>query len=586
MRRFVWLLWDGASAVVTERFLAEGALPNLARLCARGARGATRITWPCAQTPPATATLLTGAPPTVHRVFGYRQAARPRSRHSITAVQSGFDATHLAAEPLWRAASRGGLTSALVSTPLASPLGALETTVAGFDGYANRLAGPSVLSAANTVACAAPPPPPGEPPLDDARGFRSELRLEGMPPYVLDVGVGRPRGSEGFTRAWVSDGGVSTALVIGEPLSILASPTVGVILALFAIEPDGRDLMLFRSGAWRMQATRAGAAEALVRDAGPFLGEGARAACSSGALGPTLREGGSGVAEQRFLTVQRASSAAFRRATAHVLREHPVDLTIAYEPCIDETSHLLLDLAMMDPGGADARAAPALAVLREAYQLADLHLGAVLDVVGDDAIVAVAADHGQESTRWLFRPNVLLREHGFLDVADGGGLALERTRAAYGPAANGYLLVNSDDRPGGVVARERVREVAREAASALLGARAPDGSALLRAFHLAGESTSRGLIPDDEAGDAFLVPTFGVALSPSLDGPFVEEGRGGQHTTGHDELPLDAFFAVGGPEVPRVGRLPERIDAVDIAPTLAKLAGLPRPADATGKCLL
>jgi arylsulfatase A-like enzyme len=32
--------------------------------------------------------------------------------------------------------------------------------------------------------------------------------------------------------------------------------------------------------------------------------------------------------------------------------------------------------------------------------------------------------------------------------------------------------------------------------------------------------------------------------------------------------------------------VPDRIDAVDIAPTLAKLAGLPRPADATGKCLL
>ena len=119
--KLVWLLWDAGAAVLAERFLEEGILPNLARLAARGFRAAARPAWPCAQTPPGMATLLTGAPTHVHGVYGYREAARPRAKKSALDTETGFDSRRLRAETFWAAASRAGRSAVVAFAPLANP---------------------------------------------------------------------------------------------------------------------------------------------------------------------------------------------------------------------------------------------------------------------------------------------------------------------------------------------------------------------------------------------------------------------------------------------------------------------------------
>src|SRR5438105_4832453 len=153
--RLVWLLWDAAAASVAERFLREGSLPNLARLCERGVRAAARPAWPCAQTPPGMATLVTGAPVHVHGIYGYREAARPRARRSVLETESGFNALRLRAEPFWTTAAREGKRVALAFAPLASPQeayapagiwGSSEGTLVAFDAYGAVLAGQALLA--------------------------------------------------------------------------------------------------------------------------------------------------------------------------------------------------------------------------------------------------------------------------------------------------------------------------------------------------------------------------------------------------------------------------------------------------------
>jgi hypothetical protein len=553
MRPLVWLLWDAASAVLAERFLAEGALPNLARLAEHGTRAAARPAWPCAQTPPGMATLITGAPASVHGVYGYREAARPRALHSALETETGFDARRLRAEPFWTTAARAGRTVTLAFAPLAAPHDAYERggvwapgtgpSILTFDGYGAVLAGQAVHRSSELEKT--------------PEGLRLVLPLAEKPPSLLfkpGPASVRVEGPEGVAE-----------LRERRPAALFLGPTVGVTLVLLALGKD--EFTVWRSGIWNVRSSDPEAAEELCQRAGPFLGSGA---------GHAHREGSLPAPDADYLATLAAEARFFARASAFAV-ELGADVTVVYEPCIDETGHLFQDLY-------EQGSERGLALVRESYRLADEHLGAVLERVPEDAIVAIGSDHGQQGVRRLFRPNVVLREAGLLATDDAGRIDLDRTKVLYGPAANGFLLVNAEGSLRGIVPRAEVAEVARRAVEVLL-AHEDAGGPLLLGAHLAGEVTPSGSVPGSDAGDVCLVAAPGVALGTGAVGAAVEPGTGGQHTTALDVPELDALFLVAGPGVPRLGRLPSRIDNADVAPTLARLIGIPRPAHATGRAL-
>jgi predicted AlkP superfamily phosphohydrolase/phosphomutase len=618
------MLWDAAAADMAERFLREGALPSLARLVSSGTLFAARPSWPCAQTPPGMATLITGAPTAVHGIYGFREAARPRTQRNALETESGFDARRLRAEPLWTTAARAGRSVTVVFAPFASPQEAYlpggvwgprsagDREILTFDGYGAVLAGQAVHRGSDLVPSAPPAPPPGTPELVESRGLRLALPLgsvAGEPPRAspepatatyphgqglggeLWLGVGRRRGSERFDTAWVRAAGAHVSQELppgkGSPVGVRLAPSVGVVLCLFELAPDGRDLLLWRGGIWRLRGTSGAAVEEASLAMGPFLGAGAGHAYREGALGPTCRDGGSGEAESRYLAALAASSATFARASVHALERSAAEVTFLYEPCIDETAHLVQDLAEAGLRGEGGPAARGLFVLREAYRLADAHLGRVLDALeGDGTVVAVASDHGQQAVKRIFRPNVVLKDAGLLGCDIAGRVDLSRTKAVYGFAANGYLLVNADDHPHGIVPRSEVEDVAREAARILLAWRDRDGSAPVERTLFPNESDARGRVPGAEAGDACILAAPGIALGVGCCGEACEPAHGGQHTSAQDAPELDALFAVGGPGVPARGRAPDRVDNLDVAPTLARLVGLPAPRDSIGRALL
>lgn len=614
------LLWDAASAAMAERFLAEGALPSLARLAALGTRFAARPAWPCAQTPPGMATVLTGAPTHRHGIYGFREAARPRGQRNALETESGFDARRLRAEPLWTTAARAGRPAVVAFCPFASPADAYGPSgpwsslaeLRTLDGYGAVLAGQQVYRRSDLAPGEPPPPPPGLGELAEVRGFRVALPLQvgspeppraspdpaseparATPGAELWLGVGRRHGSSRFDAAWVAAAGSRHAVELpigdgGAAARVPLAPFVGASLVLFELAPDASDLVLWRGGIWRLRGSGSPSAlEAAFEATGPFLGAGAGHAYREGSLGPTCRDGGPGLAERRYLASLRASSGTFARASVHVLEQSDASSVFLYEPCIDETAHLVQDLAEDAlAGDTGAAATTGLDVLRQAYRLADAHLGKVLDAAGEDAIVAVASDHGQEGVRRLFRPNVLLARAGLLAVDLAGRVDLSRTQVLYGFASNGYLVVNSDDRPHGIVPRALVERVARDAAARLLAWRDPEGRAPLERALFPGDADPRGRVPGDEAGDACIFAAPGVALGVGCSGEPLDAAHGGQHTTASDDPALDALFVVGGATVPAQGRVEARVDNTDVAPTLARLAGLPPPRDSVGRALL
>ena len=70
IRRLIFLGLDGLDPTLTERFMAEGKLPNLARLKAQGSYHRLRTTFP-ALSPVAWSTFATGVHPAKHNIFDF-----------------------------------------------------------------------------------------------------------------------------------------------------------------------------------------------------------------------------------------------------------------------------------------------------------------------------------------------------------------------------------------------------------------------------------------------------------------------------------------------------------------------------------
>lgn len=125
--RILCLGLDGADHDLTCRLLAEGRLPTLAGLSARGAFGPLRSTVP-AVTPTAWSTFLTGLNPAGHGIFNF--SANPnRGRQRVESAASR------AGTPLWRTLAAAGMRSAFVGIPFTYPAEAIAgVVVTGYGG--------------------------------------------------------------------------------------------------------------------------------------------------------------------------------------------------------------------------------------------------------------------------------------------------------------------------------------------------------------------------------------------------------------------------------------------------------------------
>lgn len=106
---------DGATFDLLNPWLAEGALPTLARLRAAGASGELRSTLPPV-TAPAWASFMTGKNPGKHGVFDFFQ---PRAAYLDRYEMA--NSSHIQAKLLWEYLSEAGLRVGVLNVPLTHP---------------------------------------------------------------------------------------------------------------------------------------------------------------------------------------------------------------------------------------------------------------------------------------------------------------------------------------------------------------------------------------------------------------------------------------------------------------------------------
>lgn len=646
-RRVILLGLDSLSPVLTAKFLAEGALPALARLKREGMTAELVSTMP-PSTPTAWTAVMTGAWGSTSGIEGF---SLHRAGAPLDARVSGCSTTHCRVEYLSTVLERAGKLPVILKFPLTWP--PLVTDGIQVDGAAGwggmKCTWDLAFSSCFRTGVVSDSTPSASRlgPAGWSTRDNDNLDEESVRPLVAADADGWVSVPAHFRPFWQTE--LALALrpgVTGTTWRLLAFAATDGELAQLAIAPS-RDFAaaaaFLRAGEWsdwlvgRFQTPDGdveGAFRVKVMELdGPerrtalyvsqvhrttgFTVPAPLAERMRVAVGPfpewtesyDLLQGW--IDHDTQMEIYRDHVQWMTRATRYLMREHRWDLFATHLHIIDMAQHIYW--GAIDPAHPDYRADQAdrfWAIVREVYQLADAYVDAVLADATPDDLVVVLGDHGHDVYHTTLMTNGLLIRLGLLtvfrDPVTGAPRVDWRKTRAY--AASNHVFVNLAGRdPDGVVAPADYDAVCRRLVDEL--ARLEDPRTHARpvryvapraewsAFGLYGEgvgdvifATSRGYqskstldIPETAWVRSSLVPSRIDCFRPTR----LFRDFTGEHDT---SFPLDpslrSLLFVAGAGVRRgVQRaIPARM--VDVAPTIARYLDVAFPSGCEGAPLI
>jgi predicted AlkP superfamily phosphohydrolase/phosphomutase len=305
---------------------------------------------------------------------------------------------------------------------------------------------------------------------------------------------------------------------------------------------------------------------------------------------PNFREQGMDFVLQQCLAMTERRFKLARR----LVRNKPWDFFMMVEMGLDRLHHVFWSYCdpkhpKYEPGNPFENA------FRDYYRLLDREVGALLEVLPDDAVKILMSDHGARAMVGGVCFNDWLIAEGYLALSQPAPGRTPIARApidwsrtvAWGDGGYyGRLFLNVQGRePEGVVEQSRYEEVRDELARKLEHMKGPDGAPLgtkvIKPDDVYPEV--RGVAPD-------LIVYFGDlewrsvgTLGMGEDGGwFTHENDTGPDGANHDKNGVFALSGLPGqPTGPQEG-----LNLVDVGPTLMKLYGLPEPEGIQGRSIL
>jgi len=248
-------------------------------------------------------------------------------------------------------------------------------------------------------------------------------------------------------------------------------------------------------------------------------------------------------------------------AAAHVLRERKPNLLSLHLLELDSTHH---------QHGPDSPQGRAVAAKLDAL------VGKVVKAteeagIRDRTTFFVLADHGFIANTRTLRPNAILRKEGLLEVKDDKVASSKVFVVPEGGIGMVYLTDPASKAEG----REAVHRLFDEAEGV---------AAVIDAEDFPRYGLPK---PEDHPGMADMILAakegYGVGGAVNGDGFVQEHARKGTHGYLTTEPGMKALFVASGAGIKAGSKLPS-VENVDVAPTAARLLGVPLP-DATGRVL-
>ncbi len=243
------------------------------------------------------------------------------------------------------------------------------------------------------------------------------------------------------------------------------------------------------------------------------------------------------------------------RAARFIIQHHRPNLLLFHVLTIDSTHH------NYGPGSVASHTA---------LEYADSLVGEIMRAVDEAGLrerttFVVVSDHGHKKVSTRAYPNVILKRAGLLEVA---GARVVRADA-YVKSQGGIAFVYIDD--------PRRKAELLPKLQALFAAEPSVGEIV------AGTDAPKWGMPspeeNDGMGDLILYPKAGYAFADTATGDVVSEpspNYAGTHGYRAEDPELDGIFIAGGRGLARGVVLP-RVRNLDVAPTVARLLGIPLP---------
>jgi predicted AlkP superfamily phosphohydrolase/phosphomutase len=591
------LAWDGAVPDFVRGMLRQGKLPNLAKLIEGGAFADEVIPVFPSSTAPGFASLLTGAPPRITGIGGNRVPRTPRNQFTILDSNAGFNSGLLRAESLWETAERAGRKVIVAHVPFGGERSKLGVHLQGYLGVAGR---DGVISGRT----AEPQPAASWENLPGSAAPPLEITFTIGASTFYGLLIDEPSDSQdGYDTLLIASSrdakniraklksapaGPAGELFWSDPVDVKANDgrDATTYLRLFDLKHDGSDFFLLFTRPAREVVSRPDLFEEASPTVRGFIGNGANQLYAQGSLGTTLPNGGDGTAEARYLETVILVQHQLMKTNRWMLEHLPWDLFFAYSPFPDEAEHTWR--GFLDSNLADFRQEIADRLrpfLERVYQTSDELLGLLMDRRPENTIVALISDHGMEGTNKLVAINKALQQGGLLATDDRGRVDLARTKALYPAANNGYLLINSMDRKGGIVSVEERNDVVRRLRDLLLDIKDNDRRPVTAVFDAKVDGETMG-IGGESGGDIYvdLLPGYDFDAKLGAGDLIARREPHGAHGFNPHRASMRTLMVLNGPGV-QAGQRLSNVRVIDFAPTLAELLGIPQPRDATGRIL-
>jgi predicted AlkP superfamily phosphohydrolase/phosphomutase len=592
------LAWDGTVPAFVHDMLRDGKLPNLAKLIEGGSFADDVMPGFPSLTAPGFASLWTGAPPRVTGISGNRLPRLPSNQFTILDSSIGFNPALLRAEPVWVTAQRAGRKVVTIYAPLAGNKAESAVHLQSYVGIVGR---DGIVSGRGSnphpAASWENMPESVVPPL--------EISFTIAGSSILGLLIDDPADpQEGYDTLLISksrDGkdiqaklkaaapGPGGELFWSGPIDIHTSAGQSAIiyLRLFDLKSDGSDFFLYFTRPTRPVMT---AQPELLQGASPsikaFVGNGANVLYMQGTLGPTLSKGGDGTAETRYLETVTFVQHQLMETARWALEHLPWDVFIAYTPYPDEAEHLWRGYLEPKLSGYRPEIAARLRpFLERVYQTSDDFLGLLMNLRPDNAIVALVSDHGMDAADKLLAINKALAQSDLLGLDAQHRVNLAQTKVLYPSFNNGYLLINSTERKGGIVRPDEREEIVRRTREALLDIRDGDRQVLTDVYDAETEGAALG-IGGDGGGDLYIDLLPGYELDAKLNAADLISKREphGTHGANPSRASMHTLMVFNGPGI-NSGATLKDVRIIDFAPTLSHALELPAPRDAWGRIL-
>lgn len=578
-QKVVVLSIDGMRADYVDKFIADGTMPNLARLVEGGVKAEYAQSIDPTLTAAAHASIATGTYPNKTGIV----ANTFRLPHQyIYQTVSGFDDVEWGAEPIWRAAMRAGLCTATVFWPGAGvnfPDKLADYTVAygASDAYSDQ----HVLSFA--PASGWENAPPSFSPLKEAsfRITKGEGLLAEVSVLAVDTSDDQTENHELFILDLDKRIGEESArLTEGEWAPLLISDRLWSGAYVKITDPDMANFTVFQS---RVSYNQAKPVE-LLREINERFGF----------FPPSpdyyaLEHGW--ISEEDYFEMVEMHSHWTMDVATHVYMAYQPDLMLTWQGAVDECGHQFMMVDERQWNYSPQRATEYADLYRRAHQLADENLGQLLEVLNlDEAALLVLSDHGMAPIHSYVNVNVALIQAGLMVLEDTVSYYIDTAKTKASAVTSGgaiHVYVNLKGREsGGSVPPEDYEEVQEEVIAVLSAIADPvDGQPVFQRI-LRREELDELHLDYENSGDVFAQARMGYYPHYYRDRTEIIQPVEfyGQH--GYDStLPeMRATLVAAGLGIAE-GKAIGPVHLVDVVPSVARLLGFALPEGVDGRVL-